>query len=218
MIPVVPFLCMGAGAAVASAATWLAHRFNVPARMPAIASAIALVVAVPSAVRVVRLDHLLSQTDSRLVAARWIESTFPEGASVGQSGALYGRVQLTVDSVGRIGRYPMLQYEAERRTFTGRGHRPVEAPDVIVIQQSPIPHYADTAPPPRELLETRYTLGLAIGAFAAERPGHARGYDWQDAFYVPLEGFEGVERPGPNLRIYVERTLAPRLSAAPGLD
>jgi 4-amino-4-deoxy-L-arabinose transferase-like glycosyltransferase len=205
MVPVVPFLGLGAGYAVVRLAAWLARRFNRPELMPAVAAALTLVVAAPSIVRVVRLDHLLSQTDSRLLATRWIESAFPEGASVGQSGTLYGRVQLTVDSHGRIDRYPMLSYDPARHTFTDRRHRSVDAPDVIVIQQSPLPHYADASPPPRDFLEGRYTLGTIVAAFTPERPEQPRVYDWQDALYVPLEGFEGVERPGPNLAIYVRR-------------
>ncbi len=127
MIPVVPFLVLGAGYAVVRLATWLTHRFSRPDLMPAMAAALALAVAAPSVVRVVRLDHLLTQTDSRLLAARWIESAFPDGASVGQSGTLYGRVQLTVDSNGRIGRYPMLAYDPRstrsRTANTGRSTR-----------------------------------------------------------------------------------------------
>ena len=30
-------------------------------------------------------------------------------------------------------------------------------------------------------------------------------YDWQDDFYLPLTGFKGIERPGPNLKIYIRR-------------
>ena len=33
-------------------------------------------------------------------------------------------------------------------------------------------------------------------------------YDWQDEFYLPLAGFGGIERPGPNLTIYVRPDLA----------
>ena len=30
-------------------------------------------------------------------------------------------------------------------------------------------------------------------------------YDLQDEFYLPLSGFRGIERPGPNLEVYVRR-------------
>ena len=30
-------------------------------------------------------------------------------------------------------------------------------------------------------------------------------YDRQDEFFVPLSGFHDIERPGPNLHIYVRR-------------
>jgi hypothetical protein len=33
-------------------------------------------------------------------------------------------------------------------------------------------------------------------------------YDRQDEFYLPLAGFHQIERPGPNVRIFVRRATA----------
>ncbi len=41
---------------------------------------------------------------------------------------------------------------------------------------------------------------LPFEAFSA--PARQAVYDWQDAVYFPFAGFEGVTRPGPNLRVY----------------
>jgi hypothetical protein len=30
-------------------------------------------------------------------------------------------------------------------------------------------------------------------------------FDRQDAFFLPIAGFSGVERPGPNVSIYLRR-------------
>jgi hypothetical protein len=35
-------------------------------------------------------------------------------------------------------------------------------------------------------------------------------FDPQDAFFVPLAGFEGVERPGPNFAVYKHAGAAVR--------
>jgi hypothetical protein len=39
-------------------------------------------------------------------------------------------------------------------------------------------------------------------------PRSDRGYDQQDAFFLPLEGLTGIERPGPNFEVYRLRAIA----------
>ncbi|MCX6551165.1 MAG: glycosyltransferase family 39 protein, partial [Acidobacteria bacterium] len=63
MIPVVPFLCLGAAVAVVACAGWAADRLRRPAWSVAMTWGLALLVAAPSVVRVGRLDDLLSRTD-----------------------------------------------------------------------------------------------------------------------------------------------------------
>ena len=52
------------------------------------------------------------------------------------------------------------------------------------------------------VLGGEYTLGFTSDAAAAD-PRNV--YDLQDEFYLPLAGFERIELPGPNLRVYVRR-------------
>ena len=52
------------------------------------------------------------------------------------------------------------------------------------------------------ILATEYELAFASDGVGAD-PDNI--YDWQDDFYLPLAGFKGIERPGPNLKIYVLR-------------
>ena len=44
---------------------------------------------------------------------------------------------------------------------------------------------------------------------AADLPEPDNFYDIQDGFYAPYAGFKGVQRPGPNFKIYRRRGLSP---------
>lgn len=46
------------------------------------------------------------------------------------------------------------------------------------------------------------------GGFTPVPPRSDRGYDQQDAFFLPLEGLTGIERPGPNFEVYRLRAIA----------
>ena len=50
------------------------------------------------------------------------------------------------------------------------------------------------------VLARQYQLGVDLRVAAAD-PDTV--YDWQDEFYLPLTGFKAIQRPGPNLRIFV---------------
>ncbi|MCX6553273.1 MAG: hypothetical protein NTY02_20090, partial [Acidobacteria bacterium] len=65
-----------------------------------------------------------------------------------------------------------------------------------------------------ERLRAHYALLTSVAAFSPEQPGRRRVYDRQDAFYLPLDGFDGIDRPGPNLLIYVRSELAGAIPAA----
>ena len=56
------------------------------------------------------------------------------------------------------------------------------------------------------VLSTDYTLGFAS---EVAPPDRRNVYDLQDEFYLPLAGFHRVERPGPNLKVYVRRGKEP---------
>ena len=199
MMPVIPFLCLAAGYAVTEAASWLAARAGRPRLAPLIAAAGVIVVVWPSAQSVIAFDQLISIDDNRLIARRWVERHIPKDATMAQIGATSGHVFLH-DA-----------YETRYRRMSVRNRR--NRPDLIIVQTSPI------IPVPRELPR----MAAAIAAdyeLAFDRNGvgndPANVYDWQDEFFLPLTGFKGVERPGPNFKIYIRRGAyphVPRLSA-----
>ena len=78
-------------------------------------------------------------------------------------------------------------------------------PDIVVVQSSPL-----TAAPALgdmdHVLSTDYTLGFSSEGAA---PDPRNVYDLQDEFYLPLTGFQRIDRPGPNLKVYVRRGEEP---------
>ena len=86
-------------------------------------------------------------------------------------------------------------YDEASGTF-GDGAR---VPQWIILQRSPLIHYSSF---PR-----RSSASCAIGtswcaAFPVTADGSDRLYDQQDAFFLPLDGLAGIERPGPSYEIY----------------
>jgi hypothetical protein len=191
MIPVVPFLCLTAAHAVTAAGRWTAERAGRPAWTTSIVFAGAALVLAPSAWSVIQFDRLISRTDNRLIAASWIRSQFPGGATIAQVGPDGGRVIVAGDDFRLSTRYTTVPF--------ANGH---PAPDIIVVQSSPLVRGESGAP--GDLLAKEYDLAADLHVDAGDR---RNVYDWQDEFYVPLTGFKGIQRPGPNLRIYVRRDV-----------
>ncbi len=199
MVPMVPFLCLTAAVCVEWAAGRLARW--VP-RLPAggwLVFVSALLVW-PSARSVVAFDRLLTQRDSRLVAADWILVNVPPGSDIYQTGNPYGHVQL---ESSRPFRYRHWVWENGRfRSSRPPFVRTRDWPEWIVVQQSPLP-YSHIPVEVARRLRTEYVLVHFVRAVDAEDV-HNR-YDLQDAFFAPFAGFVHVTRPGPNLLIYRRR-------------
>jgi 4-amino-4-deoxy-L-arabinose transferase-like glycosyltransferase len=193
MLPVVPFLCLTAGYAVTAASGWLAARMQRPNWAPAMATLGVVGLLLPSAVSVVKFDRLIARTDSRLLVRRWIEQRFPPGTTIDQIGTEPGHVFLHDANEVRY---------VDVRLFP-RGR--VE-PDVVIVQSSPLMRRPPNLARIEQILAAAYELRFAQNITAGD-PGNV--YDWQDEFYLPLTGFTGIERPGPNLRVYVRRDISP---------
>jgi 4-amino-4-deoxy-L-arabinose transferase-like glycosyltransferase len=191
ILPVVPFLCLSAAFAVGELGRQIAVRVNRPMWTPAIVAAVAAIVIAPSAWSLWQFDRLLARTDSRLVAADWIVRRFPRGATVGQTGRVYTHVFFKPERPG--------EPSAFRTIDVTRG---MPDPDVLVVPSSPLETDPGVSELPAPLL-ARYELALQIDA--SKFPSTGRVYDWQDQFYLPLTGFNGIVRPGPNLAIYVRK-------------
>jgi hypothetical protein len=145
----------------------------------------------------------MNRTDTRVVAARWLEMRFPAGASLYQTGVFYGHLEpqpadlyREVDFHESSGRFDLDATSSER------------LPDLVVVLDSPLTIFSTVPKPLEGVLETRYVQLAAFSASDPKRGAHGL-YDQQDAFYVPLADFEGLKRPGPDVRIFVRRSAPP---------
>jgi hypothetical protein len=200
-IPVVPFLCLSAARFITIAVPTIWSAVRPPTRVPSFAiAAAAIAVVLPSAISVVRFDHIIAQTDNRVVVARWFEENVPAGSSVLLSGSFFGYVQFN-----RAMDYKAWVWDRNRLIFvTDLDRRPgVGRPDWILVQESPLP--GETQSVVHGMLKHDYQFVKFFRAFSRNDP-HV--FDQQDAFFAPFGGFSGVERPGPNYLLY-KRISAP---------
>jgi hypothetical protein len=191
MVPLTPFLCLGAAYAIRQCVQ--------PIRDPRLRTIVAGVIAagciVPAAVKVVRLDQLLSTPDSRLVVSSWAIEHVEAGRSIWQSGSSFGKVQFLPPP-----QYVEWLFDDAAGTFTRDG-RPVEGfPDYIFIQQSPLRLYSVVPPAIPAILNAHYrvvqTFRTGLTSMEPEQ------FDASDAFFLPLNGLERIRRPGPEFDVY----------------
>jgi hypothetical protein len=169
----------------------------------AITAVAALLLAAPSMASVWRFDRVIRQTDNRVVIARWFAAHVAPGSSVLQSGSRYGHVQFD----RRLGYQEWVwdgfrnQFKIGREMATGR-------PDWILVQDSPLPSTTQTVVV--EFLANGYER---VSEFRAGTFGGGVVYDRQDAFFMPVTGFQRLVRPGPNFVLYKRVSAPPALIA-----
>jgi hypothetical protein len=204
-LPVVPFLCITGAALVVVAGRWVAAGTRRPSMFAGVTAVLAVLVIVPSVVSVVRFDRLVARTDSRVLAARWLRDSLPPGSSVYQSGGLYG---LVVGGTPGVERW---SYDERRDVFLAGGRSTGELPEWIVLQESPLVLYSEVPAGVRaHVASPEYEL---VQAFVATDPAATGNvFSEQDAFFLPITGFQGVRRPGPNFYVYRRRRTAHAIS------
>ena len=151
-----------------------------------IAVGLGALVGADSLARSVALDELLSQPDSRAIAAQVVRARFPLGASVYQTGAGYGHVLMTPENA-----YPEWPL--------------IFAPRLVLVLTSRLAAYSSVPPTlPEDLARNGYQL---VRRVEVENPASRVEpvFDQQDAFFVPLAGFGRFVRPGPAIEIYERR-------------
>jgi hypothetical protein len=231
-VPLAPMLCVLAAAGVEAAARAIDARLGPREGSPRegfIVAALAAVVLAAPFRNVVQWDRLVARTDTRVLVSRWVEQHIPKGASVGVVGPNYMRPQLwstpeqlskseeAALSSGRRLRNALIKAHIERtgvssfQTYAfekGAWHDIVNdtevlpgSPDCAILADHPVwmPEGGDLP-----TLGPEYELVATFLAFTA---GGDAVFDWHDAFYFPFAGFDGIERPGPNLRVF--RRLTP---------
>ncbi len=192
-MPLIPLLCLSAALLVESLSKRVGARFDWrPGPVLAVAAAL---VALPSLVNSVQMVVLLTRTDSRVLAARWLTQQLTRDATLYETGQEY--VRLAVESP-RMHRW---YFDPETGHFAGA--TPDMLPQWVVIHESPILTYTPVPPPIAQLVRDRYRLVKTFSATTSEsRP---TDYDQQDAFFLPLRNLGSVLRPGTNISVYTRR-------------
>jgi hypothetical protein len=195
MVPLVPFLCLTAGMLVDRIAE-AQHTFT-RSRLATAAVLIGLpgLLGAPTFARSIAFDRLVARPDTRALAARWIESHFPAGATLYQTGAIYGYVEPRPSD-----RYRLVTFDERRHRFQGASHQ-ANLPDLIIVLESPLVVFNHVPPELAAILDGHYTWAETFkGTITARMSGAV--YDQQDAFYVPFANLDSVRRPGPDVRIF----------------
>jgi 4-amino-4-deoxy-L-arabinose transferase-like glycosyltransferase len=163
----------------------------IPRRLAGPALGIGLLLLLPSLWASASGDRLLAATDTRRLAANWLEQNAPAGASIQASyyvSPFYD--QAMVDHNRRWVDDPLAAGFMQGR-YTKR-YRMVDGDADYLIVGSKVPGQEPPGP-----VAGRPRL-------ATFSPGRAEGgvYDPIDSFYVPIWGFGELERAGPTIAIY----------------
>jgi Dolichyl-phosphate-mannose-protein mannosyltransferase len=183
MTPIVPFMALFAAIAIGAGANAVRRGSGAGWAAAAVLCALTIGIGFDSGMRAIELDRLLSQRDSRAIAADIVhERYFPRGASIYQNGTVYGRVKPWPE-----GLYPELPID--------------RSPKLAILHTSHLVAYRDEPAEVRDVLAKRYRLLRRIDV---ETPSTTATpvFDQQDAFFVPVAGFASFERPGPTIEIY----------------
>jgi len=192
ILPLVPVLCLVAAVGVQEASAWLSSRMQM-ARAASLVVVLALTVG-SGLVNCIWFDALLARTDSRVIAAAWLEKQLQPDHTLHDAGGTYVALDLSRAA------FHHWDFDAATESFT---HAEGRRPDWLVLYQSPVFAYVRTPFELRNLASREYEIANTIRA-TRWRPRTAV-YDLQDAFFMPVWGFWTVERPGPTIKIYRRR-------------
>jgi hypothetical protein len=95
--------------------------------------------------------------------------------------------------------YEAVLWETDSHRLNDRKTRP----DWIAVEESPL-RQDSVFPPQLAPILDEYVLRHTIQALRVSEP---RVYDQQDAFYLPIDGFARIARPGPNIGFYERRPV-----------
>ena len=185
-LPMLPALCLFAGAVTDLAST--------PRRM-AIAVAAAALLLVPSTIDSGLSDRLLSTTDTRALAAAWLERHAPPGSDL-EITSYWAEPYYDDAAVARRPLHPLyLTGNPIADSFQLGRFTPI----FVVNQPAPRCYRLATSGPP---WQSPLPMGgsATFKAFSGSPPP-SFGYDPLDAFYLPLTGLSGIDRPGPSIAI-----------------
>lgn len=192
IVPMIPFMCLMAAIAVTAIPRLVGSRRGGDALGLTLAGVVTLAIAVPNIGRAIAFDQFVSKTDNRVVAARWLEQGFPSGAVVYQVGQPYAQLQLPPAFVTWTYDPAIDVLKAE----------PSRLPRLVIAPMSPLIVYTSMSELATRALQARYRRLMTFDVENPAARGEPRVYDLQDAFFAPLSGFAGLDRPGPAIEIF----------------
>jgi dolichyl-phosphate-mannose-protein mannosyltransferase len=199
MVPLVPFLCLTAGMLVDRAGRAI-EAIGARDRTAAVAVGVSVaLIALPTLARAVVFDQLVARTDTRVLGAEWIQSHYPGGATLYQTGAVYGYLEPRPTD-----KYSLVTFDERRRRFRAAVPGADALPDLVVVLESPLVVFSHVPESLKPVLDKNYKWVETFKGTITARIADAV-YDQQDAFYVPFAGLDAVRRPGPDVHIFERR-------------
>jgi hypothetical protein len=229
-VPLVSTLAVFAALGIDALARYASGRLDRGApssRRPVYGATCAVLIVVALAIptyRLVRWNTLLGEVDTRVLAGEWIHGNVAPGTDVGLVGSQYMRPELlsTLEQMrraspetqkqGRSLRTSILMQHVERdhpptyETYFFDGawrdamdpeHVAERAPRYVVVPEHPLVGALGSVVP---VLGPEYALAARFDGCSPCSDDAV--FDWWDAFFLPISGFAGTVRGGPNLRIY----------------
>jgi hypothetical protein len=187
--PIVPLLCL----LVANLVLALARRVAAPRRASAAVVLAAALIAEPLWATIAH-NRIAARTDTRVLATRWMAAHLPAGSVVAMLGSAYFPIA-DPDLPPGLSR-PTLRLGETDLARHGVTH--------VLTHEHPLP-FSNRNPAQMRVLAPHLRLLVELSPF---RDGPAGVYEDFDAYYIPIHGFRGVERPGPLIRVYAY-TAAP---------
>jgi hypothetical protein len=175
MVPVVPFLCLGAAVFLERVVSAL----GIQRLRSQVLILLAVCLGLPSLHSSWCFDSLLLQPDNRAIVTEWLAANSPDGSTVMGLGPIWGNPELPESLV------------AHR---AGQGMA-----DFVIVQRHPIPYNYDDGRHD-EMLAQHYAESAAFPTL--DENVSVNAFDPVDAFYVPYSPLTGVSRPGPELYVY----------------
>lgn len=227
MLPVLPFLCVGAGWMVEQTALRVPRPFG-----GGVALLLTMALAVPTLRDAVEADRLFMSGDTRVSMGEWIEANVSSDAMIVHAGAYTGAPMLQRNIVNQTREYAakagradasgfrkpddMKWYDHQRPMYdvvfveksgidfaSQRSTADVVAdpPPYLEVESYPLVFYSAVPDEIGALLDDRYAMIHRENSYDADRASPS-DLDQQDAFYMPSRRFSAYTRMGPTLTLY----------------
>jgi 4-amino-4-deoxy-L-arabinose transferase-like glycosyltransferase len=186
-LPTIPILCLIAAIVIV--------RLSGVLRRKAASALLAIFLAAALAAEplwyTIQSDRLLTRTDTRTLAREWIHQNLPSGAKLAANLAYrYGKPQL------RRG-MSFVDLKGSMEDLYRHGVH------YVYVDESPLFLYSRKLDKSVEAQLKEKAMLLQEIDFATSGTKKTNPvFDQLDAFYVPVAGFGGIERPGPRIRIF----------------